>query len=162
MDINQLLHQVILPVLDYLELPKPEAAAELLLGTAIQESQAGHYIKQLGNGPALGIYQMEPATHDDIWTNYLAYHGTLANMVERLRGTWPTKQQSLIYNLAYSTAMCRIHYYRVPAPLPLLGDLPAQAAYWKAHYNTRLGKGTTEEYIAAVGPALPDSVPKPT
>jgi hypothetical protein len=40
---------------------------------------------------------------------------------------------------------CRLHYLRVPAPIP--HDLAAQAAYWKLHYNTPLGKGSVEKYI---------------
>ena len=51
-----------------------EAAENLLLGTAAQESLLGTYLKQNGNGPALGIYQMEPNTHKDIWIHYLNYH----------------------------------------------------------------------------------------
>ena len=47
------------------------SAVELLLGTMATESWAGTYIKQIKNGPALGVYQMEPATHDDIVINYL-------------------------------------------------------------------------------------------
>lgn len=37
-----------------------EEAENLLMGTAAQESALGEYIRQLGNGPALGIFQMEP------------------------------------------------------------------------------------------------------
>ncbi len=41
----------------------------LLMGTAAHESLL-IYTHQIG-GPALGYFQMEPATHDDCWTNYL-------------------------------------------------------------------------------------------
>lgn len=41
-------------------------AVELLMLTAAVESNLGHYIKQVGGGPALGIFQCEPATLD--WT----------------------------------------------------------------------------------------------
>ena len=50
----------------------PEAA-ELLLGTCAQESAYGKYRKQLGGGPALGIFQCEPATFNDIVDNFLNY-----------------------------------------------------------------------------------------
>ena len=49
-----------------------QEAENLLMGTAAQESALGEYIRQLGNGPALGIFQMEPETFDDIVRNYLA------------------------------------------------------------------------------------------
>ena len=61
-----------------------EAAERLLLGTAIAESQLT-WLRQHGGGPARGVYQIEPATHDDIWANYLAYRDGLANRVARLR-----------------------------------------------------------------------------
>ncbi len=125
-----------------------EAAEELVLGTAIQESRL-QYLKQLGGGPALGVFQMEPATHDDIWNNYLAYRQELADLVQMLAapngGNHPTANE-LIGNLWYAAAMCRVHYRRVPEPLPDAGDVPGMAAYWKEHYNTFEGAGTEEEY----------------
>jgi hypothetical protein len=50
-----------------------ESAVNLLLGTAAQESQFGTYFRQIGGGPALGVFQMEPDTEIDIWDNYLRY-----------------------------------------------------------------------------------------
>ncbi len=41
-----------------------------------------------------------------------------------------------IWNLAYATAMCRVHYLRVPRPLPDAGAVRAMGEYWKRHYNT--------------------------
>jgi hypothetical protein len=40
-------------------------AIQLLMGTAAQESHLGTYLKQI-NGPALGVFQMEPNTEIDI------------------------------------------------------------------------------------------------
>ena len=51
------------------------AAEELVLGTAIVES-AAIYLRQHGAGPALGLWQAEPRTHDDLYTNYLSYRGS--------------------------------------------------------------------------------------
>jgi len=139
---------VIEPVLTHLQLSSTQAI-ELVLNTAKAESQL-EYLRQLGGGPALGIYQMEPATHDDIWENFLRFPRwkDLSRRVQSLainRGT-PDSQQ-LIGNLYYATAMCRVHYYRVPDALPAAGDLQAQAAYWKRFYNTALGRGTVEHFL---------------
>lgn len=41
----------------------------------------------------------------------------------------------------------RLHLLRCPGPIP--DSLEGQAAYWKKHYNTILGKGTEEGYISA-------------
>ena len=46
------------------------SAEELVLGTAIVESGLT-YLKQRGEGPALGLWQIEPATHEDLYTNFL-------------------------------------------------------------------------------------------
>ncbi len=151
MDAKQLLELVIRPTLKKLGLHS-EAAEQLVIGTIWQESR-GEYIKQLGGGPALGLAQMEPATHDDIWRNYLAYKRTLANNITELAsmqclgdGMMPDANE-LIGNLNYAVAMCRVHYRRVKAPLPKAGDVAGMAAYWKQYYNTPLGAGTAQEFV---------------
>ena len=124
-----------------------ESAVNLLLGTAAQESASGTYLRQLGDGPALGICQMEPATESDIWQNYLRYRGDLSAKVTRVTGhTGPGPW--LEWDLAYQLAMARIHYYRIPDPLPAADNIPALAAYWKLHYNTPSGSGKATEFVA--------------
>ena len=41
--------------------------------------------------------------------------------------------------------MARIHYRRVPSPLPKL-SLVGLAYYWKKYYNTVKGKGSVNEF----------------
>ncbi|MGI9250700.1 MAG: hypothetical protein ACR2PR_05845, partial [Pseudohongiellaceae bacterium] len=125
-------------------------AVDLLLGTAAQESLLGTYVRQVGGGPALGIYQMEPATHDDIWQNFIEYQpGVQASLDEALDGAMAYRggpsAERLVYDLRYATIMARLHYYRRPEPLP--DDLVGLAQYWKTHYNTELGAGTVSEYV---------------
>lgn len=146
MNPDHLYNYVIEPTLRHIGLFS-EAAAELVLGTALQESN-GDYLKQIGGGPAVGIYQMEPATYDDIWKNYLVYKPILTREILSLELPRFAKGASeMIGNLYYATAMCRVHYYRRPEALPPAGNVKKQAAYWKAHYNTRLGHGTIDQYI---------------
>lgn len=147
MDIGQFRVYIVRPVLEHLRLHS-FAAENLLIGTALQESRLS-YVRQLGAGPAIGIYQMEPATHDDIWRNYLAYHHGLAALVRTLElpGWYGGEAIEMAGNMYYATAMCRIHYRRVSAPLPAADDVHGLARYWKRHYNTALGKGTAEEFI---------------
>ena len=142
-DVKQFRELIIRPALKKIKLWSP-AAEELLLGTALQESRL-KYIKQLGTGPACGVFQMEPATHDDIWKNYLKYKPDLASAVAKLSHS--VNAQSLITDLLYAAAMTRIHYLRVPEALPAEGDIDGMAECWKEHYNTYLGAGTEEEYI---------------
>jgi hypothetical protein len=146
LDRKQFRELIIKPALEGLQLDS-KAAQELLLGTAIQESGL-KYLHQLGNGPALGVFQMEPATHDDIWENYLAYRPTLAQKIPGTGGSAIRRRaQELVGNLWYAAGMCRVHYLRAPDPLPEAGDLEGQAAYWKKFYNTVQGAGTVEHYI---------------
>lgn len=124
------------------------AAVKLLLGTAAVESACGYYIKQVGSGIARGIFQMEPRTEKDIWDNYLKFKPELKLVVEDyLPKDGFIIGQDMMYNLAYSILMCRIHYLRVPEALPSAYDKFGQAEYWKKYYNTHLGKGTTVKYL---------------
>lgn len=123
------------------------AAEQLLLGTAIQESLLVHR-RQLGNGPARGLFQMEPATHNDCWDNYLNFR---AGRADQVRQTLAPGQEpvaaTLEVNDTYAAAMCRVRYLRVPTAMPAADDIPALADYWKQHYNTPLGAGTPEEFL---------------
>ena len=121
-------------------------AEQLLLGTAIQESHL-KYLRQLNNGPALGYFQMEPKTHDDIWKNFLDYRPTLAAKILSLGGISDASSNLLTTNHKYAAAMARIQYLRAPKPLPTSGDINAIAQYWKQFYNTGGGKGTTDEFV---------------
>ncbi len=122
-----------------------ESAENLLMGTAAQESGLGEYIRQLGGGPALGIFQMEPNTFNDIVQNYLQYKPEMAKKVMAISGVNAFRSEYLEYNLALSICMCRVHYLRVPARIS--DDLTGWAKYWKEHYNTRIGKGTEKEFV---------------
>ena len=123
------------------------AAEELLLGTACQESKCGTFLKQLGKGPALGIFQMEPATYKDLWANFLQHREPLSHKLIEIVGHAAHTAEHMMWNLRFAAAMCRVHYFRITAPLPAAGDIPAQAAYWKKYYNTPKGAGTVEEYL---------------
>ena len=139
------LDHIVRPALVAIDLDGADAE-QLLLGTALQESGLRNY-RQEGGGPALGYFQMEPEDHDDIWANFLAVRKDLA---ARLRSLLPARVQpsadQLIPYPHYAAAMCRVHYLRVPAPIPT--DLAGQAAYYKAYYNTPEGAATTAEYLA--------------
>src|SRR3546814_18753812 len=78
---RDLCQEVIRPTLEKLDLYSP-AAANLLLGTALTESTIGGAtcLVQKG-GPALGIYQIEPATHLDCWRNFLVYRDGLRSKI---------------------------------------------------------------------------------
>jgi hypothetical protein len=138
-DCIQLVKYIINPVLASLGL-KSNSAIVLLTGTAAIESHMGRYLHQK-NGPALGIYQMEPNTHTDIWVNFLKFNKELANKVFNVAdiGSSNIIHERLIYNLKYATALARIHYLRVKEELPQQNDASGMAYYHKKYYNTVLG-----------------------
>ncbi|MTJ81720.1 MAG: hypothetical protein F8N37_11980 [Telmatospirillum sp.] len=145
-DPGQLMKLVIRPTLTAIGLGGP-AAEQLMLGTAAQESRCGRYLAQIG-GPALGPWQMEPATHDDLWTNTLTGKPDLAARVKALLPATCDRRQQLVTNLAYACAMARLVYWRAPASLPPAGDIEAQAAFYKRFYNTPAGAATVGQYIS--------------
>lgn len=121
-------------------------AVNLLLGTAAQESDFGTNLHQIGGGPGKGVFQMEPATEEDIWVNYLRYNAALRHKVIDISGVTGPNPLALEGNLIYQICMARLHYYRVPEPLPGPDDILAMAKYYKKFFNTYKGKGTISQF----------------
>jgi hypothetical protein len=144
----QLKEYIIIPVLTKLDMYS-EAAVNLLLGTAAVESDMGQFLRQI-HGPALGIYQMEPSTHLDIWQNYLQFREEMLAKTRKFL-IMDLGEDNLIGNLFYATAMARIHYYRSPMKLPAAHDMEGLAKMWRLVYNTNKGahsyKEATERFI---------------
>lgn len=145
---NDYLSKIIEPVLCHLsDVPFTKNASQLLLATAIKESQNFKYRKQIG-GPALSYFQIEPDTHNDVWDNYLKFRPKLAALITQLLSSPKAdKLAELETNDNYAAAIARIVYKRSPAKLPPADDISAMANYWKQHYNTPLGKGTPKGFI---------------
>lgn len=150
---KQQLRELIVDTLEHLDeitkgkVPFSSEAVELLMMTAAHESKLGTYIRQL-NGPALGIFQMEPATYYDIDDNFLEYRPDLDKAVIAMApmGTATSEAaDELAWNLKLQIIMARLHYYRVPESLPKTPEELAQ--YAKNYYNTSEGKATAEKYL---------------
>ena len=143
---RQFVEEVIRVALGYLdkEIPHTIAAEQLLLGTALQESRLT-YLRQLRKGPAMGLFQMEPATHKDIWEHYLP---AKPGIRLKLQKGFDCHAETMITDLVYAACMCRVHYYRVPEKLPPAGNFQAQAEYYKKYYNTPLGHATVKQYLS--------------
>jgi hypothetical protein len=153
-----LLSMVIRPALSKINLWSP-SAEELVLGTAIVESDLT-YLRQHNDGPALGLWQVEPSTQNDLYTNFLQYRPELGSALMELRAPNLSKDENLATNLMYGAAVCRLCYYRKAEALPEAGDIEGQAAFWKQHYNTPLGKGTVTKYVYKVQKILKVLVPQ--
>lgn len=143
---KQLRQYIINPILDKFTLYS-KFAEELLIFTCAAESQGGTYLAQV-KGPALGIYQMEPNTHTDIWENFLRYRSTRIQQLA-LNMNIPMMPESgrLIYDLHYATIMARFHYLRVSERFPEEINEETLWHYYKAHYNTPKGKAKKDNAI---------------
>lgn len=110
---------------------------ELLAMIAAHESLGGKYRKQIG-GIALGIFQIEPVTHNSVW-------GHSDSIRARAKRYGITEDVSkLESDDRYSIWVARHYLAMDKNPLPKKTE--AMAAYCKSYWN-RTGKATNEKYL---------------
>lgn len=148
-DCKQLKEIIIEPTLMALGLKSP-SAVNLLLGTCAQETNMGSYLvqKKIGMKGGIGIYQMQAPSYEMIWTKVVSKSPAMKSKLRLLLnydGKPPAER--LASDLKLATAMCRLYYYSIDEKLPDADDIPALAAYWKKWYNTRIGKGTEQQFV---------------
>ena len=131
--------------LGYLDMWSPQAE-RLVMATGQHESHY-RYLKQI-KGPALGFWQMEPDTLDDLCENYLVFKADLAEKFDGLRPPSLSRVDALQGCLFYACAACRLHYYRFPEQIPTdddgLWDL------YKFRYNSPAGAATKKQFFRAL------------
>ena len=131
-------------VLKALDMHSPDAF-DLVMRTGMQESRFKH-LEQI-KGPALGFFQVELETANDIWYNYLVFKESIRDKMKMLNlpmGPWD--ELTIMSNIALQAALCRLHYRRFRDPIP--STIEGQADYYKRFYNTPQGKATVEEFIS--------------
>lgn len=141
-DLRSIIQSTLTPLAIY-----SAAAEELLMATCAQESHLGQYRRQI-NGPALGIFQMEPGDFDDIFANFLAFKPALRDEVMALSTVQPPQATELVNNDPFAIAMCRVHYMRAPRPLPAATDLEGLWMYYKVNYNSLQGAATQAQFYS--------------
>lgn len=149
LDAGQVRDLVVRPTLEYLGLPGGIAAEKLVLGTAAQESKFT-YLKQLGKGPALGLWQMEEPTFDDLMARMPSLLRDKVSAIvadAQFPGEPTTFFRDLSWNLRFACALCRAHYYLRRFKLNENASIEELAAIWKRQYNSSLGKGTPEQFL---------------
>jgi hypothetical protein len=159
MDAQQLHDYIIKPTLQYMGGNYySKESAFLLLCTASIESNCGKYIKQI-NGPALGIFQMEPDTYGDIIDNCDAINENNIKFYNKINSLWNYNGYGIVHGLVthpmYACAMARLKYSMDPNPLPKLTgvvktDLKSFYDYYKRVYNTELGASTYDKWCIAL------------
>ena len=139
-------------VLNKIELYSPEAS-DLVFKTLKVESLL-KYVRQI-KGIAVGFGQCEPWVAVDICKNYLKYRPDLMKQVAETINvklsyfTLPKEEDwawILETNIAAMISFCRLHYRRIPKPLPKK-NLDEQWIYYKKYYNTERGKATNDHWM---------------
>lgn len=134
----------------------------LSLCTTAIESDCGKFNKQI-NGPALSWWQIEPATHTDIWTNCDALKDQdFARLILLLAGGHDSYSHDiLLKSPMYACAMARLKYSMTPKALPAYNggtdlDLDMFYRYYKTYYHgvdhngNELGKSTFSKWRSAI------------
>lgn len=86
--------------------------------------------------------------HDPIHKSIIALFASTGMRWEQFARIMLNKKNSNAF--ALQVEFCVLKYKTIPEPLPAWNDLPAQASYWKRHYNTSLGKGSINHFIQEV------------
>ena len=135
---KELRHYVVRPTLKHLKMWSP-SAENLLLGTAAIESGLGFHLKHEKHR-ALGIFQISPRMHRNIWDNFLADKPNLSSLVRGLasqREFLAHPHLELATNLSYSAAIAWLVYYRTGKPIETMkaDDLAGFGKLWHNHYH---------------------------
>ena len=125
--------------LERFNLPQNESVVRLLLMIAAHESGGFTYCKQKG-GPALGLFQMEPATFEFVM-GYLKRTGKFQAV------NLNTPLERLVIDVEFAAAMARVYLWTFPEPLPEPDDLEGLAQYAKKYWNTDQGAASAEKYL---------------
>lgn len=122
------------------------AAHKLLLETAGAETNFGTYedptiyagmgITQIDKNP---FYDIRQRCSQEDRKRVLDYFGIDIQLVN-----W----DDLRYNPLLAMIFTRLKYKKIPEEIP--ADVNGRAIYWKEFYNSKLGKGTPEKYLAIV------------
>ena len=125
-------------------------ALALVVRTGMAES-GYRALKGYGEGnPAIGFWQVEPATLNDMITNYIHYRSHYKkNLISLGMNFEKDTIMSVMSNMAVQAALCRLHYRRDKDPIPSWDNLEGQASYWKRVYNTVEGRGTVKHFMKA-------------
>jgi len=146
-DIKQFRQCILSPTMEALQIRSPQLA-ELMVFTCATESAGGTYLKQIV-GPALGIYQIEPATFTDVWINYILRKPDIVNLLSLNLGVHRMPMPTdVIHDLRLATATSLFLYIQRKAK-PLDSSEETMWDLYKRLYNTVKGKATKDASIKA-------------
>lgn len=152
---KELRHYVVRPTLKHLGVWSKDAE-ELILATAAQESGLGFHIKQKHHS-GIGVYHIDPKTHQTIWDQYLVEHPEKASAVRGFASQHEflnSPHAELATNLSYATAIAWCIYERAGYDIPNHREVDQMAKYWKKYYHNGKNASCTSfirNYQAYVG-----------
>lgn len=114
------------------------SASMAIMMIIAHESQKGRYWQQV-NGPAKGLIQMEPATHDDTWKHC----DSIQQRAAQLGITQDVHK--LEHDIRYNIFMARCRLLMDVNPLPATEE--AMAEYLKSYWNSDGGKASASKYL---------------
>lgn len=140
---DQLTELVIIPTLKEIPVGFSDEAVMAAQMVIAHESMCGECIAQT-RGPALGIIQMEPTTHDDVWKHgdSIKKNARTLKITGFFSKAHPPAER-LIYDLRYNIFMLRQKLFMAPGALP--GNAKDMSVYLKKHWNGD-GKATPKKY----------------
>lgn len=124
-------------------------AEELLMMISAHESQGFMKRRQDGGGPAKGLCQMEPVAFNDLLLRYFPLRPEIRAAVLGVLPPGTLMSFGLLEaDDRFAFAMARVHFLKVPEPIPPCGDMETIAAYAKKFWNSMAGKATPEKYLS--------------
>jgi hypothetical protein len=117
-------------------------AKEMIIETAVVETGLGA-IEDKTIGAGMGLTQFDEMPFNDIRDRSKKLQSKILKelKIDISLVNW----DDLRYNQFLALLFTRLHYWLKGDPIP--ETIKERAAYWKLHYNTKLGKGTVEHYL---------------
>ncbi|WP_418179783.1 hypothetical protein ACNSOO_04775 [Aliarcobacter lanthieri] len=122
---------------------KYETAVEMIIETAVAETGLGRIEDKTPQSAGMGLTQFDKLPFEDIKKRNLGLKDKIFKdlKVDISIIEW----EELKYNPFLGLLFARLFYRLKGDPIPK--TIEERAAYWKLHYNTKLGKGTPEHYL---------------
>lgn len=117
-------------------------AMHMIIETAVTETGLGR-IEDKTIGAGMGLTQFDELPFKDILKRNMKSRDKILKELGVDIGL--VEWDDLRYNSYLALLFARLFYWLKGDPIPK--TIEERAAYWKLHYNTRLGKGTVEHYL---------------
>ncbi len=117
----------------------------MLVETCAAETLLGEAVDSTLYAAGAGVSQVDEGTFDWLKSKYKDHF--IAAKIKQAFNVDLSRihYRELDFSPLLSLIFCRLRYWTVPEPIP--ETRPERAAYWKEHYNTVAGKGTSDEYL---------------